>query len=100
MPKLRLEVSDTGCGIPETNQQQIFERFYRVEDDVHTETGTGLGLSIVRGIVEKHGSKIRMASEQNVGTIFWFELALENSDADQLLLESARRSWDLEEKNY
>ena len=95
MPKLRIEVADTGCGIPHINQQQIFERFYRVENSVHTETGTGLGLSIVRGIVEKHGSQIRMASEQNVGTIFWFELSLEDSDADQLLLESSRRSWEL-----
>ncbi len=96
MPKLRLEVSDSGCGISEVDQQMIFERFYRVEDSVHTEVGTGLGLSIVKGIVDKHGSEIRMASELNTGTTFWFELALEDSDADQLLLKSARKNWDLE----
>ena len=58
--------------------------------------GTGLGLSIVKGIVDKHGSEIRMASEPNIGTTFWFELPLEDSDADQLLLISARKNWELE----
>jgi len=96
IPKVRLEVSDTGCGISEMDQQRIFERFYRVEDSVHTEVGTGLGLSIVKGIVDKHGSDIRMASELNTGTTFWFELALEDSDADQLLLKSARKNWEIE----
>ena len=96
MPKIRVEVSDTGCGISEIDQQRIFERFYRVEDSVHTEVGTGLGLSIVKGIVDKHGSEIRMASEPNIGTTFWFELPLEDSDADQLLLISARKNWELE----
>ena len=96
MPKIRVEVSDTGYGISEIDQQRIFERFYRVEDSVHTEVGTGLGLSIVKGIVDKHGSEIRMASEPNTGTTFWFELPLEDSDADQLLLKSARKNWELE----
>ncbi len=96
MPKIRLEVCDTGCGISEIDQQRIFERFYRVEDSVHTEVGTGLGLSIVKGIVDKHGSEIRMASEPNAGTTFWFELPLQDSDADQLFLMSARKNWEIE----
>ncbi len=96
MPKIRVEVSDTGCGISEIDQQRIFERFYRVEDSVHTEVGTGLGLSIVKGIVDKHGSEIRMASEPDTGTTFWFELPLEDSDADQLLLKSERKNWEIE----
>ena len=99
MPKIRVEVSDTGCGISEIDQQRIFERFYRVEDSVHTEVGTGLGLSIVKGIVDKHGSEIRMASEINIGTTFWFELPLEDTDSDQLLLKSARKNWELENEN-
>ena len=57
---------------------------------------TGLGLSIVKGIVDKHGSEIRMASEPNTGTTFWFELPLEDSDSDQLLLKSARKNWEIE----
>ena len=72
--------------------ERIFERFYRVENAVHTEAGTGLGLSIVRGILDKHGSQIHMASESGVGTTFWFDLPLEQADAAELQLELERRS--------
>ena len=92
LPRLRVEVADTGCGINQTDQERIFDRFYRVENSVHTEVGTGLGLSIVRGILEKHGSKVQMASELEVGTTFWFDLPLQQADADELQLQSERRS--------
>ena len=53
-----MEVADTGCGISgRSDQERIFDRFFRVENAVHTEVGTGLGLSIVRGILEKHGTQ-------------------------------------------
>ena len=55
---------------------------------MHTEQGTGLGLSIVRGIIEKHGGEIRMASELGIGTTFWFDLPLEQSDKDELLAQT------------
>ena len=98
LPKLRVEVSDTGYGISEDKQQRIFERFYRVENAVHTEVGTGLGLSIVRGILEKHSSVIRMASEPDVGTTFWFDLPLAQSDQDEIRLQAERQSrYDQEE---
>ena len=92
LPRLRVEVADTGCGISDADQQRIFERFYRVENTVHTEVGTGLGLSIVRGIVEKHGSSIRMVSEPDVGTTFWFDLPLAAADQDELELQSERQN--------
>ena len=94
LPRLRVEVADSGCGISAADQERIFERFYRVENAVHTEAGTGLGLSIVRGILEKHGSRIQMASEAGVGTIFWFDLPLEQSDSDELQLLAERRRYD------
>jgi two-component system sensor histidine kinase NblS len=59
---------------------------------VHSEVGTGLGLSIVRGIIEKHGSTIRMVSEPEVGTTFWFDLALAQSDEAELQLQSDRQN--------
>ena len=98
LPKLRIEVSDTGCGISYEGQRKIFERFFRVENDVHTEVGTGLGLSIVREIIEKHGSEVRMVSVPEIGTTFWFDLPLSQNDADELLIESERasRQWDKE----
>ncbi|MEB3263196.1 MAG: ATP-binding protein [Synechococcus sp.] len=92
LPRLRLEIADTGCGISAADQERIFERFYRVENAVHTEAGTGLGLSIVRGILEKHGTAIQMVSELGVGTTFWFDLPLEQSDDDELRLAGERRS--------
>ncbi len=92
LPRLRVEVSDTGSGIQDIDQQRIFERFYRVENAVHTEVGTGLGLSIVRGIIEKHGGQISMASEPDVGTTFWFDLPLEQADSEELKLQAERKS--------
>jgi two-component system sensor histidine kinase NblS len=92
LPRLRIEISDSGCGISEADQDRIFERFFRVENAVHFEAGTGLGLSIVRGILEKHGTQIRMASEPGIGTSFWFELPLEDSDQDELRLTAERRA--------
>ena len=91
LPRLRVEIIDTGCGIGHDDQQRIFERFYRVENAVHTEVGTGLGLSIVRGILDKHGTQARMASEPGIGTTFWFDLPLEEADADELMLQSERQ---------
>jgi two-component system sensor histidine kinase NblS len=92
LPRLRVEIADTGSGISREDQERIFERFYRVENAVHTEVGTGLGLSIVRGILEKHGTQVRMASELGVGTTFWFDLPLEQADDNELRLEAERAS--------
>lgn len=73
---VRVEVSDTGIGIDLDDQEAIFERFFRVENRVHTLEGTGLGLSIVKNIVERHRSKVHLISEVGVGTTFWFDLAV------------------------
>ena len=81
-----------GCGISDADQVRIFDRFFRVENAVHTEVGTGLGLSIVRGILEKHSARVFMASELEVGTTFWFDLPLQQSDLDELQLQADRRS--------
>ena len=72
--QVRIEISDTGIGIAPEDQQAIFDRFFRVENRVHTLEGTGLGLSIVRNIIEKHDSKMNLVSEVGVGTTFWFDL--------------------------
>ncbi|MBD1934705.1 MULTISPECIES: two-component system sensor histidine kinase NblS [Cyanophyceae] len=73
---VRIEVSDTGIGIDQEDQQAIFDRFFRVENRVHTLEGTGLGLSIVRNIIEKHHTTVHLVSEVGVGTTFWFDLAV------------------------
>jgi two-component system sensor histidine kinase NblS len=76
---VRVEVSDTGIGIDPEDQAAIFERFFRVENRVHTLEGTGLGLSIVKNIIAKHQSQIHLVSEVGVGTTFWFDLAVYQS---------------------
>lgn len=76
---VRIEISDTGIGIAPEDQEAIFDRFYRVENRVHTLEGTGLGLSIVKNIINKHNSKMYLVSEVGIGTTFWFDLAVYES---------------------
>lgn len=78
---VRVEVSDTGIGIDPVDQEAIFDRFFRVENRVHTLEGTGLGLSIVQNIIEKHHSQVHLVSEVGVGTTFWFDLAVFQSQS-------------------
>nr|YP_009313644.1 Drug sensory protein A [Helminthocladia australis]SCW21898.1 Drug sensory protein A [Helminthocladia australis] len=74
--KVRVEIIDEGTGIDELDQSRIFDRFVRLENNVHTLEGTGLGLSIVKNIVEKHGSNVNIHSELSVGSSFWFDLSI------------------------
>ena len=65
----RIEVTDTGRGIPPENINQIFEPFFSTKD-----TGTGLGLAIVRKAIEDHGGTISVRSTPGEGTTFTVEL--------------------------
>ena len=62
-------VEDNGIGIPLSEQERVFERFYRVDKSRSKQTGgTGLGLAIVKHIAELHDAKIHLESEPGVGT--------------------------------
>lgn len=74
--KIRVEIIDTGVGIPSSFKKTIFSRFVRVESGIHKLKGTGLGLSIVENILAEHNSQIYLVTKQKVGSIFWFDLNL------------------------
>ncbi|HBT19824.1 MAG TPA: hypothetical protein DEA47_00355 [Peptococcaceae bacterium] len=69
--KIRLEISDTGKGIPCHLQEKIFEPFFSTKEE---KKGTGLGLYVVKNIVEELNGKIWVKSETGVGTSFFIEL--------------------------
>ncbi|MXW22493.1 MAG: PAS domain-containing protein [Candidatus Dadabacteria bacterium] len=72
---LRIEIEDSGIGIPPEHHERIFERFYRVDKNRSREIGgTGLGLSIVKHIVIQHGGTIALRSTEGEGSTFTVEL--------------------------
>ena len=88
----RVEVADTGIGIPAQDLPRIFDRFYRVEKSRGLAEGNaGLGLAIARRILELHGSEISVASVPG-NTVFRFTLAYACSDKGVATLSSDARS--------
>lgn len=78
---LEVTVEDNGMGISPEHQKMIFERFYRIENQVHTVKGTGLGLHLVKVAIEKHHQgKVFVNSKLNEGSTFGFWLPLEEKD--------------------
>ena len=87
--RVLITVADEGVGIPLRDQPRIFERFYRVrspdanEDDRpsgHGCGGGGLGLSIVRHVIDGHGGRVTVSSQEGVGSVFTVELPLADRD--------------------
>lgn len=73
-------VSDTGIGIPKDKLDQIFKKFFRVDNsDTYEIEGTGLGLSIVKHIIDSHHGKITVDSSLGKGSVFTFYLPLARS---------------------
>ncbi len=75
-----IRVRDTGIGIPATDVERIFERFYRVDQARSRATGgTGLGLSIVRHVAANHGGEVRVVSREGVGSTFVISIPMESA---------------------
>ena len=66
---VKLDVADTGKGIPENRQAAIFRRFYR-EEEVHNQPGVGIGLYLAREIISRQGGYIKVTSEVGRGSTF------------------------------
>ena len=74
-----INVSDNGPGIPESERERIFERFYRLDDSRARDTGgTGLGLSIAKEAIIMHKGSITVSEGVNGGSVFTIILPLEN----------------------
>jgi signal transduction histidine kinase len=68
---VKLSVQDTGIGIPEKDQERVFERFYQVEDHMtRKHGGMGLGLSVAQQMVQMHKGRILVTSKEGVGSTF------------------------------
>ncbi len=82
---LRMQVRDTGIGIPKKELPFIFEDFFRVTSSQTADIpGTGLGLSIVKKIIEGHHGTIDVESEEGEGTVFGVRLPLhQNPDEEK-----------------
>jgi len=73
--QVRVDITDTGCGMPEGVQEKIFHEFYRVDNPINEEVrGTGLGLSLVKHIIGAHKGKIWVESKIGAGSTFSFTL--------------------------
>jgi len=77
--QIQVDITDSGCGIPEKAQEAIFEEFYRVDNAINQEVrGTGLGLPLVKHIIEAHNGKIWVSSKTGRGATFSFTLPKKN----------------------
>lgn len=74
-----LSVRDEGIGIPANEQQNIFSKFFRASNAVHSRTeGSGLGLATVKSFAEEWGGRVWFESVEDKGTTFFVELPFEN----------------------
>ncbi|MDW7552649.1 MULTISPECIES: hybrid sensor histidine kinase/response regulator [Azospirillum] len=76
-PHLTISVADTGIGIPQDRQGQLFQRFSQID---RSRGGTGLGLAISRRLVEMMGGTVGVQSQASVGSTFWLSLVLPEAD--------------------
>ncbi len=74
-PRVLIEVSDTGIGIPPENMTKIFDPFFTTKD---VGRGTGLGLAVCYGILSEHGGRLDVRSYVGVGTTFTITLPIES----------------------
>ena len=73
---MEIEISDSGCGIPEKEVKKIFDPLFTTKP-----SGTGIGLAVCHGIMQKHNGAINVKSQEGIGTKMFIRLPLEDKDA-------------------
>lgn len=74
---VRCEIQDSGVGIPDRDKRKIFQKFFRSQNIMKYQTeGTGLGLFIAKSVISASKGKIGFQSQEDKGSIFWFELPI------------------------
>lgn len=82
--RVRIEVIDSGEGIPAESIPYIWDRYYKVDKTHKRSTvGSGLGLSIVKGVLEAHSASYGVISEVDHGSDFWFEMGILQDDVPE-----------------
>ncbi|MEB3225534.1 MAG: CBS domain-containing protein [Synechococcus sp.] len=72
---LRITVTDTGIGIAEADLEKLFKPFVQIDSSLNRKyAGTGLGLALVKDIIQAHGGRVGVMSEQGKGSCFYFDL--------------------------
>jgi two-component system, OmpR family, sensor histidine kinase SenX3 len=80
---IEIAVTDRGIGIPEEDQQRVFERFYRLDKARSRATGgTGLGLAIVKHVAANHGGEVKLWSRPGTGSTFTLRIPAHNGSKD------------------
>jgi len=75
--EMKVSITDFGIGIPDEEQENIFTKFFRAQNAIHTQSeGTGLGLFISKNIVEAHGGEIWFDSHKDKGSTFYFTIPI------------------------
>lgn len=87
---VRISVTDTGEGIPQDKLRDIWDRYYKVDQEHRrAQVGTGLGLSIVKNVLDLHGGSYGVISELGKGSTFWFQLPIDKERNDENESETA-----------